>query len=254
LFTLVTLVRYPDLYERMKESALENSLEEVNFRSAENPGQPSLAKTYNELAVNVKDGIIIFLHDDTYFATKRWDEKLEREFKETGADIMGVTGADEYNGDTLFSAGHPHIFGKYLTLEPNTQEEIVKVCSFTYPRKQLKVVDGLFLAVRASWFQENKFDEQFDGLFYYAEDLCLRGKVFLSNLLIGHSKPKDKWGKYPEGLKPVTDYDSAFLAKHSLTPKPQGDDRSIMAPYSEFKRLGQNGIFEEFRSAYLEKK
>ena len=49
MIEIITLVKYHELYEKMKASAVKMASGPVQFAHAHDEGQPALAKTYNRL-------------------------------------------------------------------------------------------------------------------------------------------------------------------------------------------------------------
>lgn len=244
---IITRIRDDELYERMVNSAKLEAFFPVSFLSEKDrDGLPHLASTYNRLGSLSDADILVFCHDDAVFMDPGWDVELADEFSETGADILGVVGTDKYIGGNIFLSGHPHCFGKYATLRPDGRNW-VQIASPRQKNKRLQVVDGFFLAVRGDHFKKEGFDESFDELWFYSEDLCLRSKVCLSDILMGHWKPPRLYGKYPPAMKSQEAYSDRFYKKWEiLPPKDPGDMRCAETPLEDFVRFGQDFIFEKF--------
>ena len=247
---IITRIQDDELYARMKKSAEEEAFGPVSFSSEKDKdGLPHLADTYNRLGGRSDVDFIVFCHDDAVFMEPGWNEKLIDEFKETGADILGVVGTDKYIGGNIFLSGNPNCFGKYATLRQDGKN-YVQIASPSRKNKRLQVVDGLFLAVRGDHFKSVKFDESFDELWFYAEDFCLRSNVFLSDILMGHWKPPRLYGKYPDALKPQSDYAERFYTRYGIAPPEEGawrpKTKCAETPIEDFRRFGQDFIFEKF--------
>lgn len=247
-FTIICRVRHPELLARMIRSAYATAVERPALLLDNDDGQPRLAKSYNLLGKQAKTDFIVFAHDDAIFLTPGWDLVLTDQFERTGVNVLGVVGVDKYCGGEMFSVGHPHCFGKYATGSEDIDS--VKVFSGTSMDKILAAVDGFFLAVKADHFKSTLFDETFDGLFYYAEDFCLRSKVGLSDILMGHHKPSAFYGQYPE-IKPMQLYGTYFNDKHGILPLGDyGDQRCAMVPIQNFMLLGQDDVYAAFKEKY----
>lgn len=250
MFKIITRVRYPDLYERLKASALAKSVMPISFESEEDKdGLPHIAATYNRLGSKKAD-YLIFCHDDVVFLEDAWDEKLLQEFRSTGADILGVVGRDAFG---IKSNGGKHCFGKYAGGQ-NDELDSVKILSGKCQDKKVDVVDGMFMAVRWSFFKNNKFDETFDELWLYADDFCLSGKTYISNILIAHHKPDKYYGKYPKGMKPLTDYLPAMKDKwgRSDVKEMSLNEQCAIGPLSGYLELGQDRVYEWLTDKYKE--
>ena len=252
MISVVTRVKHPELYDRLKDSVRKNSVTEIKLAAIHDlNGDPDIARTYNSLGSAHPADIIVFAEDDVMILDDAWDIKLMEEFEATGADILGVVGVDEYKGSPMFGVGYPHCFGKYVTGDGD-EPDTVKIFSRRILNKRLDVIDGFFMAVRGEFFKKNKFDEQFDGLWCYPEDLCLRGKVYLSDILLAHHKPSKYYGKYPENLRPESDYSPAFYKKWGIEPmKKIGDMRCATTKLPNLISDGQDRIYAEFESRYI---
>jgi len=211
---ICTLVKYEDLYERMLASVARTASGFVSFSRVDDPGLPHLAEAYNDLGANSTADILLFVHDDIEFIENEWDKKIEQALETY--DVAGICGMTEYNGGRLFDSGIDKAVGKIGCIVD--AESAVKVFRGIYRTAPVKVVDGCFMAVKASHFKTHKFDQQFDEIFFYDMDYCLDAKCCVVDTLVSHTKPKKYYGKYPENIKPIEHYWDAFHQKHNLKP------------------------------------
>ena len=165
------------------------------------------------------------------------------------SEIVGVVGTDKYIGGKLFSSGFPHIIGKYVTTMDG--HKVVKIGSDS-KRTKVKAVDHFFMAVSRSYFQKEKFDVAFDGLFFSDIDYCLRSdKVYVADILMGHYKPEDLRGKYPEDMKPIEHFSKAFHEKHGLNQNvPDNPQNCAMVDMQTYSDMGQDKIFTEYSKKF----
>jgi len=249
MLSLITRVQYQDLYHRMIASALGMCAgEQIEFVSAPNPeGQPVIAPTYNRLAERAKGEVLVFLHDDIEFVEEGWDSRLVEFFAE-GWDIAGVVGVDKYEGGLLVSAGRPHCFGKFVNRSGNE----LKVNLYgPKTNRPLVAVDGMFMACTADFFKGHKFDPALDGLFFYDIDWCLGKNVGLVDTLLAHHKPPERYGKYPEGMRQMEDYEPYFYGKHGINPSGKtGDTRAVCASREDYERYGHDALYQLFEDKY----
>lgn len=246
--SILTRIQYKDLYERMQQSALRTCLGEVEFLSErDTDGQPHVSHTYNRLLDQANGDIIVFCHDDIVFLEDGWDARLAEFFATYPYDIGGVVGVDKYEGGRLVAAGHPHCFGKFVNRSGD--ELRVNLYGPKAEGKKLKAVDGMFIATRGK--HRERFDEELDGLFFYDLDYCLRGSVGLIDILLGHWKPADRFGKYPKDMKPEDSYTPYFYAKHGLKEVEPGDTRALCASQEDYANVGHDKLWSMFRNKYL---
>lgn len=245
--TIITRVRHESLYKRLKLSALENAAGAIQWLCDYDNGSPRLAETYNLAIPGIRGDVVVFMHDDAFFTDLCWDDVLRRELK--NYDIIGAVGTDLYRGNTILSEGHPHCFGKYLTEIDG--KPMVKVFSRATD-KPMSAVDGMFLATTHEFLMKHKFDGKLDSLFFYDIDFCLGNKCGLTSLLIGHSKPADLYGKYPDSMKPQSEYEEYFYHKHQITPRcGVGDMRCAALSPEDFALYGQDFSFKKFSDKFL---
>lgn len=131
-----------------------------------NDGEKSLSKVYNEIIKESKYDIVVFIHDDVYFDTKGWVQKLVKLFeKNPEYGIIGVAGTTDL------------IDGCWWTLKKsstgivNHEKDGKKWESKFSPDqntllKEVVVLDGLFLSIDKRKIKHN-FDESFNGFHFY---------------------------------------------------------------------------------------
>lgn len=235
----------------MVKSALRTACDSVGILSEmDEEGLPRLAQTYNRLGKSSKADILCFVHDDIEFLSDGWDNAVQELFVEYPVDLLGVVGTTEYAGGRLFDAGTQYGLGHYCCEKDGVSK--VKFLSKSFRYKPAKVIDGMIMFVRKSFFDRESFDESFDELFFYDMDLCLRGRVGITtNVFVKHSKPQDLYGKYPANLKGIEAYTAAFNAKHGFSERPIGNQVCGSAPLELFLQKGQNELYAGFSERYL---
>lgn len=232
MIQLITRVAHPELYQRMMDSAKRTAKGVVHFISMPDDGQPKLAETYNLLAGVSSADVLVFCHDDIIFLSDGWDVKI-REAINLGFNVVGAVGTQKYTGGMLFDSGRDYSVGQVVGWVDG--KRVKKVMVNRSEIETAQAVDGMLMAVdRFHFVKEGGFDAQFDGLFYYDVDLCLRSKCAVVDILVAHEKPPHIWGKYPEGMKPIEFYRDAFNQKHGFKCDPEiGDQRCDTVAYAE---------------------
>ncbi len=244
---LITRVRTPALHDRLIASAKRTADKPFEFHSElDTENVPKIAETYNRLAESSKSDILCFVHDDIEFISDGWDTTIEDLFAEYDADIIGVVGANKYEGGRVFDAGWEHSLGHFMC-ELNGVPTI-KVLSRFHRYVPAKVVDGMLMFARKDYWEMNKFDLAFDELYFYDTDFCLRGKVGIAcGITVKHSKPKELYGVYPEGIKPITFYEPLLNEKHGFTKKASGPQGCAAVLPDDFKKMGMTYVFDQFQ-------
>ncbi len=243
---LLCRVRHPSLYERMSRSLYDTSKNVSILREKDECGEPRLAETYNRLIQRTSAEIVGIAHDDIEFLEKGWDSVVRDVFAEYKPDILGVIGSTVYNGGGVFDSGSRNGVGMIADLNG------VRILSPRSRYAKAKVVDGCLFFINRKFFEKEPFDTKLDGLFYYDIDLCLRAKeVGVANILVRHSKTKDLYGKYPEGMKLRKDFEDYFESKHGMRQGKQEDQACCLATMELFKKLGRNECLRKFEEKYL---
>lgn len=235
MIELITRIRYPELYTRMKESAEATALGPLKFSAAFDDGSPKLAESYNLLGAVAKGDILLFVHDDIVFISQGWDERL-RDALRLGFNVAGVVGSQRYDGGMIFDAGRQYSAGRVVGIQDG--KRVVKLMHHRAEVEPVKVVDGMLMAVDAAYFRRSGgFDWQFDGLFYYDLDFCLRSHCAVADILVSHEKPSHLHGQYPAGMLPREHYASIFNAKHGFKAEPPIGEQSCSAVlYEDYVR------------------
>ncbi len=137
--------------------------------------QFSLARAYNEGARLATAPLIVFVHDDVFFATPDWGKLLREKFREDPAlGLLGVAGS------SYFDCRHPYWVA---AREPFIQGQIIhhfdsaRLSRYSNLSVDAPVValDGLMLATTADIWSRHPFDQDtFDGFHFYDLDFSLR--------------------------------------------------------------------------------
>ena len=170
----------PEFVEYLRKSSGNPKVEIIPF---ENPGTHSLSEAYNIILEKSSNDIVVLCHDDIYFDTKNWAQKLVKHFKRNpDYGILGVAGSVKIPESGMWweepvkmrgIVNHEHEGkkweSKYSTSIGNQIDDVV-------------LVDGLFIAVKKSNIQKT-FDEEVKGFHLYDVDFCTRN--FIEDVKIG---------------------------------------------------------------------
>jgi len=170
----------PEFVEYLRKSSGNPKVEIIPF---ENPGTHSLSEAYNIILEKSSNDIVVLCHDDIYFDTKNWAQKLVKHFKRNpDYGILGVAGSVKIPESGMWweepvkmrgIVNHEHEGkkweSKYSTSIGNQIDDVV-------------LVDGLFIAVKKSNIQKT-FDEEVKGFHLYDVDFCTRN--FIEDVKVG---------------------------------------------------------------------
>jgi hypothetical protein len=153
----------PEFTEYLKKSS---GFKKINVIEKVNDGQKSLSQVYNEILNESATDILVFCHDDIYFESTGWYNKIVKHFEKSDYGILGVAGTtsltdsgrwwDEKN-KMVGIVNHEHEGKKWESKYSESFEN--GIC-------ETLIVDGLFFAVNKKRIKKN-FDESFKGFHFY---------------------------------------------------------------------------------------
>lgn len=178
----------PEFIEYLKKSS---GFKKINVIEKINNGEKSLSQVYNEILDESKTDIVVLCHDDIYFDTSSWYNKLMKHFDKTDYGILGVAGTSsipksgkwwEERKKMVGIVNHEHNGKKWESKYSNSFQN--SIC-------QTIIVDGLFIAVSKSRIKK-KFNEEFEGFHFYDIPFCLENHIegvkvgVITNIRITH--------------------------------------------------------------------
>ncbi len=146
----------------------------------DNPNTMGICEAYNKGASKAQFENLLFIHEDILFQTKYWGELLINYLNKKNTGVVGLAGS------------------KYVPSAPaswsisNDRYTYCNVNSKKTAHEKLKsyqkvfALDGVFLAVKKSVYQEFTFDENIEGFHGYDTDFSLRVATQYHNYVIGN--------------------------------------------------------------------
>ena len=149
----------------------------------ENNGEYSLTEVYNKILEQSTNDIIVLLHDDIYFDSKNWCQKILNHFKRNGDyGILGLAGTTSMPKSAKWWEDFSKMKGivnhehegkkwesKYSQSKGNELDDVV-------------LVDGLFIVINKKNINK-KFNEEIGGFHFYDVDFSFRN--FIEGVKIG---------------------------------------------------------------------
>ncbi len=169
----------PQFIDYLKKSS---GLQNVTVIEKVNNGEKSLAVVYNEILNESQTDIVVLCHDDIYFDTNKWANKLKKHCDNSDYGILGVAGTTylstsgrwwDVMSEMKGKVNHEHNGKKWLS-----QYSIYETEKIT----PTIIVDGLFIAINKNRIKK-PFNEQFEGFHFYDISFCFDN--FLENVKIG---------------------------------------------------------------------
>jgi len=149
----------------------------------ENNGQFSLTEVYNKILNESKNDIVVLCHDDIYFDSKNWGQKVLNHFKRNSEyGILGLAGTtnmpksarwwedfSKMKGIVNHEHGGKKWESKYSSSKGNGLDNVV-------------LVDGLFIVINKKNIKKT-FNEEITGFHFYDVDFSFRN--FIEDVKIG---------------------------------------------------------------------
>ena len=149
----------------------------------ENNGEFSLTEVYNKILNKSSNDIVILCHDDIYFDTKNWGNKILNHFKRNkDYGILGLAGTTNIPKSAKWWEDFSKMKGivnhehegkkwesKYSASKGNQLDDVV-------------LVDGLFIVINKKNIKQN-FNEEIKGFHFYDVDFSFRN--FIEDVKIG---------------------------------------------------------------------
>jgi len=170
----------PEFQEYLKKSC---GHPKVQVIEKVNNGEKNLSQVYNEIIDESIYDIIVLCHDDIYFDTNNWGNKLVKTFsKNSEFGILGMAGTTNMPSSAMWWEDRTKMYGIVNHENDGKKWESKYSESLGNDVKEVVVVDGVFMSIDKTKIVE-KFDESVDGFHMYDINFCF--KNFLSNVKIG---------------------------------------------------------------------
>ena len=210
----------PEFIEYLKKSSGFKKLEVIE---KVNNGEKSLAQVYNEVLSESKTDIILFCHDDIYFETNSWYNKLLKHFEKSDFGVIGMAGTTQMPSSGMWWENRKKMVGIVNHESDGKKWESKYSESFDNSITETIVVDGLFIAVDKRKLKKN-FNEEFKGFHFYDIPFCFENHIegvkvgVITNIRITHKsigQTNEQWEenrklfetKYAKNLPIKLNYD-----------------------------------------------
>ncbi|MBD3346275.1 MAG: hypothetical protein GF401_14565 [Chitinivibrionales bacterium] len=136
----------------------------------------NLCSAYNRGLEYAQGDICVFMHEDVFMLHPEWGKIIESKFaQDETLGCIGVAGTQYLFADKpgWVAAGRPFIHGKVT--HQKGEQCVLTVYSWIDGDIEVVAVDGLFMAVRRSLFDEIRFDDvTFNQFHFYDLDICMQ--------------------------------------------------------------------------------
>ena len=210
----------PEFTEYLKKSSGFKKLEVIE---KVNNGEKSLAQVYNEVLSESKTDIVVFCHDDIYFDTNSWYNKLLKHFEKSDFGILGMAGTTQMPSSGMWWEDRRKMVGIVNHENDGKKWESKYSESLGNSIIETVVVDGLFIAIDKRKIKKN-FNEDFKGFHFYDIPFCFENHIegvkvgVITNIRITHKsigQTNEQWeenrklfeSKYVKNLPVKLNYD-----------------------------------------------
>ena len=137
----------------------------------------SIFAAYNLGITQSKYPYLCFVHEDVFFHTSDWGEKVISHLQDTKTGIIGVAGSDlvtriPASWANMISQGHNIILTDNAREKPT--EIILLPKNYNLSKRSSIILDGLFMCMRKDLTNKIHFDENLKGFHGYDYDISLQ--------------------------------------------------------------------------------
>lgn len=210
----------PEFIEYLKKSS---GFKKIEVIEKINNGDKSLAQVYNEVLSESKTDIVVFCHDDIYFDTNSWYNKLLKHFEKSDFGILGMAGTTQMPSSGMWWENRKKMVGIVNHESDGKKWESKYSESLGNSIMETVVVDGLFIAIDKRKIKKN-FNEDFKGFHFYDIPFCFENHIegvkvgVITNIRITHKsigQTNEQWEenrklfelKYSKNLPVKLNYD-----------------------------------------------
>ena len=169
----------PQFSEYLKNSC---GIKSIQVIEKVNPDGKSLTQVYNEILDESHNDIVVLCHDDIYFDTTYWGNKLLKHFEKNEWGILGAAGTTELPKSGMWWEDMTKMVG--IVNHENSGNKWTSNYSEDLKNKikRTVMVDGLFIAINKKRILK-RFDENVNGFHFYDVTFSLQNN--LENVNIG---------------------------------------------------------------------
>ena len=170
----------PEFVEYLRKSSGNPKVEIIPF---ENPGTHSLSEAYNIILEKSSNDIVVLCHDDIYFDTKNWAQKLVKHYKRNpDYGILGVAGSVHLPSSAKWWEKPKNMRGIVNHEHEGRKWESKYSENLGNQLDDVVLVDGLFIAMNKKKLKKT-FNEEVKGFHFY--DVAFSFDNYIEGVKIG---------------------------------------------------------------------
>lgn len=184
MLSIIVSSYQPENFSALEKNIAETCGVDYELIKIDNPGIMGIAKAYNKGAKKAKFENLLFLHEDVLFHTQNWGEKLIKHLEDPETGVVGVAGSDYVPTAPCgwYINGRSFL---HLIQNDKSHSQPQHIDNTSQNKHSAYALDGVFLAMQKSKFNNFRFDEKIGGFHAYDIDLSLRFAKKYKNYVIG---------------------------------------------------------------------
>ena len=160
-----------------------SGVSKTEVRPIENNGEYSLTEVYNKILEQSANDIVVLLHDDIYFDSKNWGQKILNHFKRNGDyGILGLAGTTSMPKSAKWWEDFSKMKGIVNHEHEGKKWESKYSSSLGNQIDDVVLVDGLFIVINKNKIKQ-PFNKEIKGFHFYDVDFSFRN--FIDDVKIG---------------------------------------------------------------------
>jgi len=220
--------------------------------------QYSIFSAYNIGVSRSRYPYLCFVHDDVFFHTQNWGQNLIQHLSLPNAGVVGLAGGN-FAGQI---PGSWSVYEKSINLiqsdrQKKRHERIILPLSFKKPRREVILLDGVFLAASKLLFDKICFDEKLPGFHGYDIDISIQSAVagytnyVAYDFIVEHFSHGHKTKLYYENLILIFKKWEKSLPLKGLSLENVSKDSLLKMQELRLRRLVHKLIVKGFPSTYI---
>ncbi len=228
----------------------------VSIDNSEN--QHSIFEAYNLGVLRSHYPYLCFVHDDVYFHTQNWGQKLIKHLSLPKTGIVGLAGGN-YAGRI---PGSWSVYEKSINLIQSDKhrklhERIKLPLDFDEVRREVVLLDGVFLAAQSLLFNKICFDVTLNGFHGYDIDISIQSTAaeyinyVAYDFVVEHFSQGYKSKAYYENLILIFRKWEKSLPFKGLSLENKSEEYLLQMEETRLRRLVHKLIVTGFSSTYI---
>ena len=177
MISLIICSRTPFLPARLQENIKTTIGVEYELIAIDNSKrQHSIFEAYNIGISKSQYPYLCFMHDDIQYDSQNWGADVLRHFTDVATGAIGIAGTPYYpQMPGSWWAGGLVNEALVHNIDGELKSAVKSVNGPSVQKNEVVVLDGVWLCIRRSIFENIKFDEQrFTGFHFYDMDICMQ--------------------------------------------------------------------------------